>query len=479
MTNPIGVLTKTAGRIGSDNGLQSAAYPVSIATADAEEVVLGAYDLMPMKSESLTENVEKETYPSLIGAAGVVTDDIVAIKTAGDLELAGCYDGLDILFACALGAEHYNSPDWEVGTQKTEVDCALDSTGKIGTMNALNIVAGDNDKWIKWDTSGASYTNEGQVRHISSVDAGANTITFLDALSIKPADNQGIVIADEFKHLYECSNKMQMEDWDQLYAAYFTTGIGHTDDQILRWFTLGVEKHTSMWVFRAVYVNTLTFNYSIKSGLSITANLIAYDITRSSTTNTADTTWDWSKSDKMESINERIMGDDVVFQLADYVNTGFDSDQVGIAEFSLVINNNLVSDHQDSVSGLRIQSPVRSGHRTVTGTLKRNRYDSDANLTDFIGNSWKMLEAKFTGTSMGTATKQLNLYLPRVKLTAGGAPIGGPGSIPIDFSFSAFNGIEAVTGFPTATITTPYSQIMIETQNRNPFSAFRDQNQEY
>ena len=55
MGTGLGIASKAAARVESDNGLVAATWPNSEATADAEEVLLKGSDLLPLMSESMVK----------------------------------------------------------------------------------------------------------------------------------------------------------------------------------------------------------------------------------------------------------------------------------------------------------------------------------------------------------------------------------------------------------------------------------------
>ena len=89
-----GFLSKLGMRIESDNGLIDAVYPTTEALADAEEVKLKSYDLVPMISESIDDAHEFENDESIIGNAGVIQSDRVSREPSGTIVVQGMYDGM-------------------------------------------------------------------------------------------------------------------------------------------------------------------------------------------------------------------------------------------------------------------------------------------------------------------------------------------------------------------------------------------------
>ena len=487
----IGSQSKIGARIESDLGLASALYPTTEATADDEEVKVKTYDLVPAVSESISDNHEWENDESIIGKAGIVGSDRVSREPGGSLSLKGKYDGLDVFFACALGGEDWSSPDWTVGTQKTEVDCAVNAAGLVGTMNALDILAGDDDKWIKFDTSGTSDTNEGQVRHIASVDAVANTVTWANEVTQMSTDLQGIVIAEEFTHTFEPTNNLHDQLWTDVYSDYPTAGVGTSSDLLIRRFTLGVAKAVSLHVWRSVMVNSLKISGSAKSGVNIEADLVPFDrvtdslgALRQDGTTVAGwkTNLKWNPSALFSpDTNENIMFSDLTFRIDDYSTSVAltSADNYGISAFEINIANNLKTDDHDSVSGEYRKQPVRNSQRLITGSFTLPRYTADDFIDYHANDTVLMAHFNFVGSTMTTITRAFQIWIPSLKITGHKEQVAGPGIVNEVISWQAYIPAGQAMSFPAYGITDPNPDIQIQTTNRNAFSMFRDQCAEY
>lgn len=452
--------------------------------ADVEEGVLGAYNQLPLISESLTEAVEHTTNETLNGGAGEADSDIIAHMVAGDAQFSGRYDGMDPFIACALGFEKQPQAAGELSPEFLNDTISTIAGSGQTTSNvkdsATSFTSADVGKWIRIDSG----SGEGQVRRISAY-VGTDEVTVTPDWDVIPASGDAWAMSDEFQHQYECTNLLQQILWtaaddDASSFTYATGGVGTSGDNLLRRLTLGIDKQTSIWVFRAVMVNSITLSWQAQQGLILDTNLVAFDVTRSSSANTSSSGWDWSPSGKMESLNQRIIFHHGTFRIKDYDSGGLASgDKLGIKSFNLTINNNLIADDQDTVSGIRNKEPARNGLREVSGSFELARYNTDTFHTDLGADTIKMADMKFTGESMGNNNKALNIYLPRFKITNSPSPVPGKQVLDQTVEFKCLNGTEDITGFPAATITSPYSPVLIETINRCPFNQFLDQNQEY
>ena len=493
----IGALGKAGARIESDQGMTTGDYPTTEATADSEEVKVKTYDQIPLLAESLDDGHQWENDETIVGVSSIPSSERVAREPSGGHTLQGTYDGLDVFFACALGGEDHSSPDWTVGTQKTEVNCTINAAKLVGTMNALNIEESDDDRFIKFDTSGTDDTDEGQVRHISQVDADvAESVTWLTAVTAGNHANAGIVIADEFKHTFEPTNNLHDQLWTDVYSDYPTAGIGAATDKLLRRFTLCIAKDVSLWAYRSVFINSMTISGSAKAGITIELDLLPFDrVTDSLSSSRQDgstvagwkTNLKWTKVTYSVTtgygiaVNERIMFSDLTFRIDDYSTSTplAAADNLGISEFSLTVNNNLKGDDHDSVGGVYRAEPARNTTREITGTFTVPRYTSDARFTLRDAATMQMAHFNFVGSTMSTIARAFQIWLPSLKITNIATSMGGSGLINETVSFQCFTPAGQASSFPTYGVSLPYPDIQIQTTNHNPFSMFRDQCAEY
>lgn len=494
MGSGLGISGKAAFRIESDRGLVDGTYPTTEATADLEEVVLDGYDKIPLASESIGEGRENEVGETLLGTPAISHHDNVAIMPGGGVELHGFYDGLDQIIACVLGYEHPGTdaapvfPDYTKGT--------AEKTGTAtGTQGALKLVdtgapflAGDIGKFIQlYGANSAS----GQIRRITAF-VSTSEVTIGTAWDVNPTDGSTTYkVSQEFQHLYECAMQLQDEKWTDEYALYPTTGVGTANDKILRRGTLGFQKYaTKPWVWRSCFINSITFNFTAKSGMTISMDVIPFNLERDSATNADATGWGFSEATTTFSPleNERILFNHLsgngFLRIGTFAGGAMDStDEHGISEFSITINNNLKVDDQDATTGAYRVQPARGGHREVTGSFTMPRYAADT-FQDWAKNG-TILQShiKFAGSTIATIPRAFEFFISSLKLEAPQAPLGGAEVIKQSYNFRALIPASAPTFIaavnPTQYMTTPRSEIMIRTTNQNPWNQLRDQNKEY
>ena len=473
------------------NGKQTTGYD-SQGDAATNAQRMGPYDQLPFLSESLTEQYEYDDDLTLGGKAGVSGHDITAKLHGGQIELQGSYLGMDNIIAAAMGYEkpsYNNSPSYDEAQSADNPMTGTTTSGSTSTTleddSNSQFEASNIGEWVRIADSGDA--TEGQVRRITA-NADADNLTITPAWSSDPGAGSDYQIARAFTHTYEPATIMHVEDIDDIYTNYATETSGNNADHYLRFGTMVFDKGVSLWEYRQCMVNSLTFNYNVKEGLKLTADIIPHSLSISPSVNTASSTWDYSASPTTPiHLQERIMGADLVFRLDDYSDSSLltSADNLPISEFSLTINNNLKTDEQTTVQGLYITEPIRDGFREVTGTITVPRYTSNTPLTDYQADTALMASIIFTGSSLTgsnvAATNVLRLFLRTLKITGHSESISGPGGIVQTYNFKCFvptatTAVDDDTTCPA--VNNASSEIVIQTRNNNPFNAFRAQNGE-
>jgi hypothetical protein len=481
-TNAIGALSKAAARIESDAGMTSGAYPTTEATADTEEVLLKGSDQLPFRSEDLDENFAWAPEETLDGTAGIASNENIAVLDDGPVEIQGYYDGIDAILACAMGFELPDaaaSPTAQNGTALTST-----GTGANDYKDAGNpFASGDVGKFIR-ATSGAA---EGQVRRISAF-VGAGEVTITPAWDATPANATTAVMAQEWRHLFECSNNLEDELWTDVYASYPNGGVGvSATDQIFRRMTVGFTKYsTTPQIHRSAMINVLTIKFDKTNGLNLSAEMMAFNKDLSSGTNGANSadSWDFDHESDVFVENERIVFSDTdYFRMDAFANGALtSSDNWGIDEFELVINNQLKGDDQSvSSTPWRVQ-PGRNAAREITGTFKLPRYSSDQFNTWLLAKTPLTLELSISGSTIANVARNISIFVLQLILESVSTPIPGPGIVTITVGFRALSPsteVAASSPYDEVGLTAPRSELLIETLNQNPFSMFRDQQREY
>lgn len=556
MGTALGTTSKAAFRVESDNGLVGGTYPISEATADTEEVLLKGSDLLPLISESISEERTYERDETIAGLAGAPGIDLVSILGGGSLELKGMYDGLDALIFCAMGFE---DPDVATGSPVAQSATDLTSSGSTAagtwddTGTPFTDAATDVGKFIKEDDAGDAAS--GQVRRISGF-TDTNTVSVTGNWATTPGNGDTGVMALEWKHTYELARNMEDELWTVEDSTYPTTGVGTATDRIFRRGTLGILKQsTTPWIFRSCMVNSMTISMQAGQSARFTFELIPFNLDRASATNGAASAanWDWDHESALFDQNEVMMFSDIsyfylhIFSTSDSLeDTTLDHDgtdssttwkdaasvfvstDVGktititagtgigqarrittynsatnvtvspawatspgedsmatlaprraISAFELTLNNNLKVDDMDVNSGQWRVQPCRAGQREITGSFTLPRYEYDTMIDWQAADTVLMGELKITGSTMTNVARYMKIYLCSLKLEGAAMPVAGPGVTQQTYNFRCLIPTGAPSGFPTPIITTPRSEMMIQTLNFNPFNQGKDEQREY
>ncbi len=337
-----GVKSKAAIRIGSGLG----EYPRPDLDVDSEELALGEYDLIPMLSESLNEDIQNSGYQNITDGSSISEKDIIGIAVEGSLDIDGYYEGLNQILESAFGA-----------VSKTEL------------------------------------------------------------------------ATDEYEHVFTLADNISQSDGE------------------IRRFTLGIDKETSLWVFRACLVRRLRVNYSISGGLSLTADLVCYDVTRSSTTNTSSDNWKYHPTYKNQMIKSY-----------DNVDFSIDGTPVTIDNLSVDIDHNLNIPPKTIQSGKYIPEPVRTDYKNVSGGVSFPRYTDDNYLDDIYSVGTSNLVLEITGSDMGTNNKSFKIELPYTNFIRPSASVRGSSIISKNIDFECYAGSDIE------------SEVKVTLVNRYPFN---------
>ncbi|HDY84869.1 hypothetical protein LCGC14_1452780 [marine sediment metagenome] len=503
MATGTGILSKAALRpnkpdlnvdlVATTNGAKVNTYPTTIALATTNAQRMGPYDLLPLLTEGINENYEYDDDKTIQGKSGVKGHDVVSKFSGGPLELQGHYLGLDNAFALALGYEKPGFDDSPTYDESVSGDNPMTGTttgGSTGTTledtNAGGqFVVGNIGEWVRISDSGDA--TEGQVRRITA-RASATTATIDSAWISDPGAGSDYEISRVFSHTFECSTSLHIETFDNVFSNYSTETSGNSSDVMMRHGTLVFEKTVDQWEWRGVMINQLTFNYSIINGLNLTADMVPFDMLLGSSVNTASTSWDYSAGPTAPiHLQERIIGADLTFRIDDF-STGTllsSTDNQGISEWTMNINNNLKTDQQTTISATHIDEPFRSGFREITGTVTLPRYAANTFFTKYQADTVLMASLIFEGSTLtGTnisSKNTLKIWIRSLKLTNVSASIDGPGAIPITFGYKALipTANTAVdTNHNAPTPNNANTEIILRSINNNPFNSLRAQNGE-
>lgn len=230
-------------------------------------------------------------------------------------------------------------------------------------------------------------------------------------------------------------------------------------------FTIAFQKQVSVWEINGGKVGQLEITGSAGSTVRMTASVMGKNLLRTGDAGISNATSDF---DALANTTEPslVAFDDLVFRMAIHGAALDSDDQLNITDFTITINNNLTdATFTTPLSGedatLTLE-PIRNGKREVTFNITFPRYTADT----FLGylNNQTALQADFKFTSP-VGGKEINIYLPNIRVDTGNAPISGPEVFPLTITGVAlFNGTTNtdMTFGDTTAITT---EIGIETIN--------------
>jgi len=260
-----------------------------------------------------------------------------------------------------------------------------------------------------------------------------------------------------YKHTIELAENLHTQSWAAGDGILGGSGYLAGDNKIRRG-TLCIEKTISIWEFISSMVNSMTISGDSK-GVRIELDMAPYNLDRSSAVNTSSAAWSIINDDWLSIIFQ-----DLVLWIDDYSDsvalTG--DDAIGISAFEIKLENNLKIE-KDSLSGLYIAEPRREGKRIVTGSFTIPRYENDTFLDDYDAQNALMAILKFTGSQIGATGyyRTFWIWLPTLKFDKVDAPMGGPGLIPVEHTFTAEIPAACPAGFPTQAT----KEMVIQMQN--------------
>lgn len=487
-----GIKSKAAFRINRRSSTLD--YPVTEAEAnltrkdDSEDERIGAYDKIPLVTEDVTQERTLDPSAVLEAKTGVAALDEVAIGASGRSSLEGHYLGIGQILAAAMGFEKVRIPA-ALESPSCEGSASGDRTS-TGTVQAINFdrisivdpnfVEANEGEWIRVTKKDATQAGINQVRRIltyvnaTAVDCTPNFTTAFTSWTVE----WGLV----WKHTYECAIDLHEDTFTSLFGA--NVRVYPASDLMVRRGCFVVDKQVARHAANSCMVNRLRLKLTNK-GLDIEANLVPFAIYRQTAAageNLNPAYWLYSGSSL--AINERILLSDAVFRFGDYsADTGLGNDnKLSIADFELVLNNNLIADDKGTGSTKYILEPVRNGVRNWTGYFVVPRFTAEGRYVDFEASTIKMADLVFTGNSEllseSSLYNELSIFLRSLKITSVKTHTSGPGIRRERVDFQCIEPTADPKDMPATTTGAANSEVIIQLQNNDPFNAFMDQNEE-
>lgn len=457
-------------------------YPTTTTIADSNAETLGAYDMIPLMSESLSEGHEFEMDNTVVGNAGISASDKVNIAVAGDIKCSLTYDGLTQLIYAAMGFEDPRAV--ATGDPEYLSPTALTSSASSGNTGwddtGTPFASGDVGKFINVKTG----TGEGGVRRIITF-TDSNTVVISDAWATNPSNTNTGEMATAFRHFLEPDHQLLNELFESE-DNYPTGGVGTSSDKKIRRGTFAVDKQISSHEFDALMLNGFTIEAKSGGSAIITFPAIGFNLDlRTSSRNSSSSTWNYTPSAHSScaelngGIAERAMFNDLVVRIDDWSNSVSlgSGDEVKLSEISITLNNNLEGGTRDAVSGLYAVEPARAEKHEVTFSMTMPRYEADDFLTDLKADTIKMADIIWTGGTISDSdTAKIEIFLFAFKWTSWKGNIDGPGLTPITLTGKCLIPTATSSGFPT--LVKSDAEMAIRLTNRFPFNASRAQDGE-
>jgi hypothetical protein len=344
-------------------------------STDYGDEVSGTTRQIPIMSESMTNVPTFEREEALIGQAGVSNSELVAFDPAGGISTELWYEGLEYLWFAGMGFENPT----------------VYSGGDFGSGSGGSPAP---------DTA-------------SSPDA--------------------------YVHVYELDENLHREVWlagerDASSGSPVDPEYWLSSYQKVRCFDLGIDKKVptpAVHAFRSCMVNGFTVNMT-PAKCSVDWDLIARHHERDSQMNQSN----WA----LPSVTSRSLFPALEARLSSATG-GDEPTLINVSEVTIKVENNIQGDHaaQSASNDYYIIEPQRNGVRTVTGSIKLPRYDSDNYQTWMETPTDLQLLLRFTGPDISGSTlnHEYCFILPFVRITAAPFPVPGAGIITGDLEFEA------------------------------------------
>lgn len=228
--------------------------------------------------------------------------------------------------------------------------------------------------------------------------------------------------------------------------------------------TIALSKGVSVWEILGAKINTWEISGKAQENIVGSLSLIGQNLLRTGDAGIV------NAAAAIAALNPtnrptQLAFDDLVFRIGAHGAALANSDRVQISEFSLSGNNNLTEPEwaspAENGNALLTLEPIRNGKREITLSITVPRYAADTFFTGLNANTAYQAELLF----QFSGTKEVNIYLPNIRVTEGDAPTGGPESITQSFTFQAIRNGSTNTDMAYTNATAITEEIGIETEN--------------
>jgi hypothetical protein len=194
--------------------------------------------------------------------------------------------------------------------------------------------------------------------------------------------------------------------------------------------TIAINKDISVWQLDNGKIGRFSITGGKYDPVKAEFDMVFRELTRGSTL--ANTSTTLAALEASFGDTAYIRHRDLTFRIGDLSDALSSEDVVNVENWTLEMDNNLVSDDYGAGSQYPLE-PVRGGFRQVTFSITVPRYSND-NFIDWFKEETE-LQADLTYTS---STNRFIIELHTLKITDFGAPIGGPGIVRQRVDLQAF-----------------------------------------
>jgi len=213
-------------------------------------------------------------------------------------------------------------------------------------------------------------------------------------------------------------------------SAPYTHQLDKGED-ILRTLSIIIDKDPDggdvikCWNIIGAVINKLTLTSSVKEGTYLDIELVCFDITRTTDHRAALAALSFVEQ------SAELFHDQLVLRMADCEDALGDSDKQRISDYSLSIDNKLLSDDQDSVSGLYIDRPRPNGKAEISLSFSIPRYYADTLINAKDDGTMMQADIVHTGGALGAGNYKTEILLPTVYIKSLPAPASGEEKISL------------------------------------------------
>ncbi len=234
--------------------------------------------------------------------------------------------------------------------------------------------------------------------------------------------------------------------------------------QVTQSLTIAINKGVSVWELSGAKVKSWEISAEPGQSAKLKVSFIGYDLKRTGDAGIVNAA---AAITALVPTNEpsAIQFDDLIARLNVHGAALVAADQICLNAFTLSVDNNLTDARfctpVNGGSAVHTKEPKRNGKRKVELSITIDEYEVDTYFDRLNGNTPLQIDLKF---SLG-ATQEFNVYLPRVYVLEGTAPVSGSELIQQTVKFQAYRNGTTNTNMAYTDATAITSEFAIETEN--------------